>query len=463
MKIYFVGIGGAGICGVAKIALFQGHQVSGSEIADRESLKELRNLGARIFHEHQSSNVEGVDLLIHSSAIKSDHIEIQTAVSASIRVVKRSKGLAELLKWSGKKIVSIAGAHGKSTTTTMVGRILEEDGRDPEVFVGALVPYFNSNVRIGSGNYVVVEACEFDRSFLDLKGSVALITSIASDHLDYYKGGLMEIIDAFTEFADGVDKQEGVLVACADNNIVRDELLKRYCGPLLTYGLESGVWRAELISQLGGIQRFTVIKDGRVFGEFTLAIPGIHNVQNAVGAIALTDFLGVQYQSMKLALGNYSGIRRRYEKCLVEEGCIIIDDYGHTPTEIACVIKTVRQEYPEAVIICIPCLRQFHRTRLRLEEFASEFAKADSCVVATIVSGLGDDDESRRSITPNDLAKSIRDHDCPAFAVVEPRLLANAVANMISDSPDRRTVVLTIGSGEAENILKELIRLCSRP
>ena len=462
MKIHFVGIGGAGMCGVAKIALNQGHQVSGSEIADRDSLNELRSLGARIFREHRPNNTEGVDLLIHSSAIKSDHIEIQSATNAGIKIVKRSKGLGGLLKWSGKKIISIAGSHGKSTTTTMIGRMLEESGRDPEVFVGAFVPYFKSNVRTGSGNHVVVEACEFDRSFLDLKGSTSLITSIAPDHLDYYTGGLSEIVGAFTEFADAVDKSEGVLVACADDNVVREELLPRYNGPLQTYGLEKGMWRAKLISRIGNIQRFQVVTEGGIFGEFTLAVPGIHNVQNAVGAIALANFLGVQLQSMESVLRNYSGIHRRYEKRLVEEKCVIIDDYGHTPIEIACVIKAARQEYPEAVVICIPCLRQFHRTRLRLAEFAFEFAKSDSCVVAPILSGLGDDDESRRSVTSDDLAKSIRDLGCPAFVVTELALLADAVMKIVRSMADRQTVIITIGSGEPESILTELIRIRSQ-
>ncbi|OHA15764.1 MAG: UDP-N-acetylmuramate--L-alanine ligase [Candidatus Taylorbacteria bacterium RIFCSPLOWO2_02_FULL_43_11] len=461
MKIHFVGIGGAGMCGVAKIALTQGHRVSGSELAQRESLNELRDLGAHIFREHKPSNVEGVDLLIHSSAIKLDHVEIQTAVSVGIRVVKRSKGLGELLRSSGKQIISIAGAHGKSTTTTMVGRMLEEDGRDPEVFVGAFVPYFKSNVRTGSGNHVVVEACEFDCSFLDLKGSLALVTSIAPDHLDYYTGGLSEIIGAFTEFANAVDKSDGVLVACADNGIVQEELLRQYHGPLRTYGLENGMWRAKLISQIGSAQKFQVIAEGKIFGEFTLAVPGIHNVQNAVGAIALADFLGVQPHSMDLALKNYSGIRRRYEKRLVAKDCVIIDDYGHTPTEIACVIKAARQDYPEATIICIPCLRQFHRTRLRLAEFAFEFANSNSCVVAPIVTGLGDDDDSRRSVSSDDLANAIRDHGCPSFAVYESTSLADAVVKMVRNVPNRQTVIITIGSGESESILTELIRLQS--
>src|SRR3989344_6111701 len=414
MKIHFVGIGGAGMCGVAKIALTQGHRVSGSELAQRESLNELRDLGAHIFREHKPSNVEGVDLLIHSSAIKLDHVEIQTAVSVGIRVVKRSKGLGELLRSSGKQIISIAGAHGKSTTTTMVGRMLEEDGRDPEVFVGAFVPYIKRNVKTGSGNHGVVEACEFDCSFLDLKGSLALVTSIAPDHLDYY-----------------------------------------------TYGLENGMWRAKLISQIGSAQKFQVIAEGKIFGEFTLAVPGIHNVQNAVGAIALADFLGVQPHSMDLALKNYSGIRRRYEKRLVAKDCVIIDDYGHTPTEIACVIKAARQDYPEATIICIPCLRQFHRTRLRLAEFAFEFANSNSCVVAPIVTGLGDDDDSRRSVSSDDLANAIRDHGCPSFAVYESTSLADAVVKMVRNVPNRQTVIITIGSGESESILTELIRLQS--
>ena len=170
----------------------------------------------------------------------------------------------------------------------------------------------------------------------------------------------------------------------------------------------------------------------------------------------------MRHQSIRSALENYSGIRRRYEKRLAKKNCVIIDDYGHTPTEIACVIKTVRQEYPESFMICVPCLRQFHRTRLRLAEFAFEFAKSDSCVVAPIVSGLGDDSESCRSITPDNLSKSIQDHGCPAFAVAEPRLLADAVANVIRGLPDRRTVALTIGSGETESVLVELIQYCSQ-
>jgi len=284
LKIHFIGIGGEGMCGVAQLALAQGHQITGSEIAAKRNLEELKSSKITIFKSHSPDNIKQVRLVVRSSGILMNHVEVISAQQKGITILKRSECLGMLLKDSGKYIISVAGSHGKSTTTTMLGRILEEAELDPTVIVGAEAPCFNGHVRIGKGKFIVVEACEFDRSFLDIGGNSAIITSIEEDHLDYYQGGLSEIINTFSIFSELITDN---IILCADNFAML--LSDRYKRKYTTYGLKGGFWRAEFSnSSENGRYSFNVFQGCHFFGTFTIPIAGLHIIQNALGAIVMS-------------------------------------------------------------------------------------------------------------------------------------------------------------------------------
>lgn len=453
MKIHFIGIGGEGMCGVAKVALSQGHIVSGSEITPKRWLAELEQLGAKIYPVHDPSNVVGVDLVVRSSGIATTHVEVLAANCFAVPVVKRARALGMILRDMNCQLISVAGSHGKSTTTTMIGRVLEAAGQDPTVVVGAYVPYFGSHARIGLGPVAVVEACEFDRSFLELGAEISVITGIKPDHLDYYQGGLPEIVDAFRQFAELTRQRDGLLVACADDEVLTAQLLPTYDGRVVTYGLDAGNWRAHCLPVRNNTYRFSVYKQGVAFGEFSISVPGSHNVQNALAAIAVADVLGIDANLTRCGLVGYRGIHRRYEKRFVSGSVVVIDDYAHSPHEIEAVFDAVRQEFPKARLICVPCLRQFHRTRQRLSEFARAFSAAHSCVVGPIVAGLGDTEATKDSIISEAVAAAILSAGCRAVGCLDEEEVVMRVMERINDVNSELCVVLTVGSGITENIV----------
>ncbi len=258
------------MCGVATLALFLGHTVSGSDHAPNRNSATLAKLGAQVFTTHAAANVATADLVIRSSGISVGHIEMVAATARGARVLRRSEGLSLLLAQTGAKVISVAGTCGKSTTTALLGCILAEADLDPLVIVGSYVPAFGGHVRLGRGAYAVVEACEYDRSFLDLKNYACLVTNIAAEHLDYYTGGLPEIVDAFITFVSSVDPA-GVLVACAEDRVVAERLLPRYHGPLRTYGISGGDWQIREYSRSsGGTQAFDVAVFGSSRGSYSL-------------------------------------------------------------------------------------------------------------------------------------------------------------------------------------------------
>jgi UDP-N-acetylmuramate--alanine ligase len=455
MKIHFVGIGGEGMSGLAKLALSQRHEVTGSDIAPKQSLKELETLGARIFREHKPEHIHGAQLVVRSSGIPLTHIELATALEFGVEVIKRSQCLGRLLGNTKQKIIRIAGSYGKSTTTAMLGSILSMTGLDPTIIVGANVPSFASHAIIGKGSYAVVEACEFDRSFLDIPGFASVITGIEPDHLDYYHGGLPEIVQAFICFADQSDKQDGILIACTDNRNVRELFLPIYTGPVQTYGLVSGDWRAEILETTAhhGWNDFVVTHHGILFGTFRMPLPGIHYVQNALAAIAIANYLGVNREVISDGLRYYKGVSRRYEKIVDRDDFNIIDDYGHTPIEIKAVIGAVREEFPKGFLLCIPCLRQFHRTKHLLKEFAGVFALTDACIVAPIVSGLGDDSSTLNFVTSENLASEIRSYGTDATSGSTDKEIVVKATEILSKAGRTPKIVLTIGSGVSSGVI----------
>lgn len=453
MHIHLIGIGGEGMSGLAKLALSLGHSVSGSELASKISLSELRALGADISNVHSVKNVAGADLVVRSSGIPMTHDEVVAARTAGIELIKRSECLGRLLRTTGQRVIRIAGSYGKSTTTTMLGSILRAAGLDPTIIVGAYVPTWSSHAVIGNGPYAVVECCEFDRSFHDIPGFWSVVTSIEADHLDHYTNGIVEITSAFLEFAGQTDPNGRVLV-CVDNANVQKAFLSFHTRSVQTYGLGGGDWQARTVSVHGG-SHFAVTFLGKEIGTFRIEVPGRHYVQNALAAVAVARSLGASSEAIREGLENYHGVVRRYETVLKRPELTVIDDYGHTPLEIRTVLTTIREQFPNAFLVCVPCLRQFHRTRRLLSAFVEVLSEADVCVIAPIVRGLGDVDGDTISITHTDVAAELNKRGTVAYSGDTCEQVVMAINSVLEVTPGEK-VVLTIGSGVSADIWKGL-------
>jgi UDP-N-acetylmuramate--alanine ligase len=378
-RLHFVGIGGVGMCGIAELLLNQGYRVTGSDLRLSEATERLRALGAEIAEGHRAENLGTVDVVVTSSAVQDENPEVLAARERKIPVIRRAEMLAELMRM--KHGVAVAGTHGKTTTTSMVGQVLTKAGLDPTLVIGGKVRMLESNAKLGAGPYLVAEADEFDRSFLRLAPVIAVITTIEAEHLDCYKN-LREIQKAFIEFANKVPFW-GAVVACLDEKGVQAILprLERRC---VTYGLSTQAQlRAEDIRFDGMRSTFTVRNGGGPLGKVELRVPGRHNVKNALAAAAVGLEMEVPFATIAAALAEFSGVYRRFEIKGEREGVLVIDDYGHHPTEIEATLKAAKEAFGRRVIAVFqPHL--YTRTRDFHREFGSAFHQADVLVVTDV-------------------------------------------------------------------------------
>jgi len=380
-KTHFVGIGGTGMCGLAEILLSLGYEVSGSDLATgTEATERLARLGAKIFTGHAAENARGADLLVVSSAVGDANPEVREARRLGLPVLKRGEMLAEIMRL--KYGVAIAGAHGKTTTTSLIGHVLSSAGLDPTVIVGGRLRAAGSNAMLGVGDVLVAEADESDGSFLKLLPTVAVVTNIDREHLDHYRD-LAEICDAFRRFIQGVPFY-GVAVLCADDEHVR-ALLPEVNKPVLTYGTAAGC-RVQAVAIRPGADgsRFTVRAAGLDLGEFLVPLPGGHNVLNAVATIAVARFLGVPTEAVRRGLASFEGVGRRFERRGEARGVVHVDDYGHHPTEIAAVLRTGREVFGNRRLVVLFQPHRYSRTAALRQEFGAAFRDADELVVTDI-------------------------------------------------------------------------------
>jgi UDP-N-acetylmuramate--alanine ligase len=382
-KTHFVGIGGTGMCGLAEILLSLGYEVSGSDLATgTDATERLARLGAKIYTGHAAENARGADLLVVSSAVGEGNPEVREARRLGLPVLKRGEMLAEIMRL--KYGVAIAGAHGKTTTTSLIGHVLSSAGLDPTVIVGGRLRAAGSNAMLGVGDVLVAEADESDGSFLKLLPTVAVVTNIDREHLDHYRD-LDEICEAFLRFIQGVPFY-GVAVLCGDDEHLR-ALLPGVNKPVLTYGTSAGcrVLAADVRPGADG-SRFTVRADGRELGEFLVPLPGGHNVLNALATIAVARFLGVPTEAIRRGLASFEGVGRRFERRGEAGGALHIDDYGHHPTEIAAVLRTGREVFGHRRLIVLFQPHRYSRTAALRREFGTAFRDADALVVTDIYS-----------------------------------------------------------------------------
>src|SRR5688500_7193674 len=345
-QIHFVGIGGSGMSGIAEIVLNLGYRVTGSDMRRSDAVDRLEQLGAKVFIGHDAANVDGSHVVVYSSAVSRDNVEVRMARERQIPVIARAEMLAELMRL--KYGIAVAGTHGKTTTTSLIGAVLSEGRHDPTIIVGGRVTSLGGNARMGQGEFLVAEADESDGSFLKLDPTIAVVTTIDAEHLDHY-GNLELIMEAFTTFVAKVPFY-GAAVLCLDQpNIQR--LIPRVEKRIITYGLEPG---ADLVGRhvaLSGMtSRFQVEHRGVVLGECTLQIPGRHNVLNALAAVGVGLDLEIPIVTIQKALAAFAGVQRRFQVRGKVAGVTVIDDYGHHPAEIRATLAAAKAGFDARVI-----------------------------------------------------------------------------------------------------------------
>ncbi len=380
-KIHFVGIGGIGMSGLAEILFRQGFGVTGSDLKESENTKYLSDLGIKISIGHSPENINKSDVVVYSSAVNPEtNPETIKARELGIPVIRRAEMLAEITRLS--YTIAISGTHGKTTTTSMCGLLLVYGGFDPTVIVGGRLRSFGgTNARLGSGNWTVVEADEYDRSFLQLLPTIAIVTNIEAEHLDIYKN-YDEIKKTFVEFLNKVPFY-GVIIAGIDDPGVK-EILRDLKRKIVTFGLTRVAdFRAENVAFAENQTFFDLFYEGEYKGKIMLNVPGVHNVKNALATIALGFQLGIDFQIILKALSDFTGVNRRFEIKGIRNGIMIVDDYGHHPTEIQATLTSARNGWDRR-IIAIFQPHTYSRTLALAKEFGSSFDNSDILIVTDV-------------------------------------------------------------------------------
>jgi len=454
-RIHFVGVGGIGMSGIAELLANLGYEVTGSDAKRSDVTERLERLGVGVSIGHDPSHVGAADVVVTSSAIRADNPEVSEARRRHIPVIPRAEMLAELMRL--RYGIAIAGAHGKTTTTSMVALVLERAGLDPTAVIGGKLSAFGSNARLGRGEYMVVEADESDRSFLKLSPAIALITNLDREHMESY-GSWENLQQAFVDFANKVPFY-GAIVACVDDVGVR-ELLPRFTRRVITYGLngssanirgvnmrlEAFGSSCEVVQQAGG-------GAAAPLGRLRLRVPGRHNLLNSLGAVAIGLEAGVSFDRLAAALEEFRGADRRFQMRGEERGVMVVDDYGHHPTEIAAVIAAARAGIDRRVVVVFQPHR-YSRTSQLLREFGTALSAADE-VVLTDIYAAGED--PIEGVTVEGVAEAVRGAGhCPVHVVKNLQALPAAVSRLVHSGD----LVITLGAGSigsvGDRILSEL-------
>ena len=456
-RIHFVGIGGIGMSGVAEVLLNLGYGISGSDLRHSAVTQRLATLGATIFEGHAAANVPGADVVVTSSAIAVENPEVVEARRLHVPVIQRAEMLAELMRL--KYGIAIAGMHGKTTTTSMVAAVLAAGGLDPTVVVGGRVGAMGSNARLGKSQYLVAEADESDRSFLKLSPILSVVTNIDREHMDCYRD-MRDVRRTFLEFMERVPFY-GVVVGCNDDPVLR-RLLPRVHRRVTTYGTARDsdflIQRVEPLpaSQNGPLIRFRVRYKDTDLGEFTLHVPGMHNVLNATAAIAVGTALDISADQIRGALDTFRGVDRRFQFKGSASGVKVIDDYGHHPTEIRATLAAARQcGFRRMHVIFQP--HRFTRTRDLMDEFANAFADADTICLVDIYPAS---EKPIEGITAEALAGRIRDAGKDKVAYAASFTEAVSAVAAVARPGD---MVLTLGAGSVSQLGPMILKALEGP
>lgn len=377
-QIHFVGIGGIGMSGIAEVLLNLDYRVTGSDLKSSDTTKRLKRRGAKIFKGHDGKNVEGAHVIVVSSAVHDDNPEVIEAYKSGIAVVPRAEMLAELMRL--KYSVAVAGTHGKTSTTSLIGCIIDAAGLDPTLIIGGKVNGMGTNARLGKGEFLVAEADESDRSFLKLSPTIGVITNIDPEHMENYQD-FADVQRAYIEFANKVPFY-GAVVACSSHPIVR-KILKKISRPCITYGHDGADYTAQNIESIGECTSFEVIFRGDSLGKVEFSMVGSHYIQNALAAIAVARHLDISMPVIKRALASFKGVNRRFTM-LAKDGPFVVDDYAHHPVEIAATISAARQGWPKNRIVAVMQPHRYSRLAYLFDDFISSLKDADAIVVMEV-------------------------------------------------------------------------------
>jgi UDP-N-acetylmuramate--alanine ligase len=449
-QIHFVGIGGIGMSGIAEVLLNLGYRVSGSDLKSSGVTQRLASLGAVVFEGHRAENIAGAEVVVTSSAIAAENPEVVEAHKSHVPVIQRAEMLAELMRL--KYGIAIAGMHGKTTTTSMVAAVLAGGGLDPTVVVGGRVDAMGSNARLGKSQYLVAEADESDRSFLKLSPILSVVTNIDREHMDCYRN-MRDVKKTFLEFMDRVPFY-GMVVVCNDDPILR-RLLPQAQRRTVTYGtkrgsdflikLEKDSARVSVQGEGQPLSRFRVSYRKNDLGEFTLHVPGVHNILNATAAIAVGVGLDVPVEAIRAGLDQFRGVDRRFQLRGRAAGVSVIDDYGHHPTEIRATLAAARScGFRKVHVVFQP--HRFTRTRDLIEEFTTAFGDADSLFVLDIYAAS---EKPIEGISGDELARAIREKGGRSAQYVGS--FADAVGAVAAEAEDG-DMILTLGAGSVSQL-----------
>ena len=448
--VHFVGIGGMGMCGIAEVLANMGYRVSGSDASASEITRHLESVGCQVRYGHRADNLGDADVVVVSSAIKGYNPEVEAARARLIPVIPRAEMLGELMRM--KFGVAVAGAHGKTTTTTMIAAVLMSAGFDPTAVIGGRVNSLGlANARWGKSEYLVAEADESDGSFLKLAPTVAVVTNMDAEHLDHY-GTLDNIKRAFIDFINRIPFY-GLAVLCTDNAVVQSivpEVQKRF----VTYGIgNQAQYRARNIRYLGLETRYVAWRGAVELGEVVLSMPGAHNVLNSLAVLAVCEHVGVPFAGAAQALSSFEGIQRRFTVRGEVGGITIVDDFGHHPAEVRATLSGARQGFPGRRIVAAFQPHRYTRTRDQFEAFAGAFADCDALVLSDVFAA---GEEPIAGATSASLVKAIEKAGHRQVKHVARR---EDVAPYLAQLCERGDMVITLGAGDIQLTCNELIEL----
>jgi UDP-N-acetylmuramate--alanine ligase len=448
VRIHFVGIGGIGMSGIAEVLLNLGYGVSGTDLKESDTTKRLITLGATVKYGHHPSHLDEADVVVISSAVKPTNPEVVEARARGIPVIPRAEMLAELMRM--KYGVAVAGSHGKTTTTSLVATVLRLGGLDPTLVIGGKLPSLGSNARLGQGEYLVAEADESDGSFMKLSPTVAVVTNIDPEHLDHY-GSLERLKQTFVDFINKVPFY-GLAVLCLDHPHVQAILPlveKRH----VTYGLSPlADYRAVDLSFEGLRSKFTVEVRGKALGTVELAMPGQHNVLNSLAVLAVSDFLGIDFASYRQALAEFSGVGRRFTVRGEAADIMVVDDYGHHPTEIRATLAGARSGFSHRRLVVAFQPHRYTRTRDLMDEFARAFNEAEIVAVCDIYAAGEDPIEGVSALK---LVEAMRAQGHRGALYVPKRAEVGAVLAHRLAAGD---ILITLGAGDVWQVGEQILQ-----
>jgi len=452
-QIHFVGIGGVGMAGIAEVLLREGYAISGSDLSENALTRNLSELGAKVFYGHDESHVVGADVLVISSAVRPDNIEVVAAKKLNIPVVPRAAMLAELMRF--RTGIAVSGTHGKTTTTSLMASILAEDGLDPTFVIGGVLNSAGSNAGLGSGRYLVAEADESDASFLRLMPIMSIVTNIDADHMETYHGDFNELVQTFIEFLHRLPFY-GLAVCCVDNETVK-QLCKQVERPIITYGFSEDALVRVVDYQQQGIKTHFLVPAYDHYDpmKVSLNLPGKHNALNALSTIAVAREIGVSDDVIVSALKKFAGVGRRFqplgEHIFAQGTASVFDDYGHHPTELAATAQAVRDCWPNRRFVMVFQPHRYTRTRDLFQEFVEVLSKVDVLIVLkeyaageTLIEGA--DAQS--------LCQKIREK-----GLIDPIFVSDAkeLSKVLNRVVKEGDVVFSQGAGSVSRIMREIV------